>query len=89
MDIKDGIARSALLPDKNKDGCLSHLISPAYTKLDNIIRLLIETSLVVLPSFLFAFPSCTPYDKTKKGKLHRLEDIDETIVEEEVREKDL
>ena len=44
-----------------------------------------ETTLVVLPSFLFAFPSCTPYDKTKKGKLYRLEEIDETVIDEEVR----
>lgn len=84
-DIKDGIARSSLLPDHNKNGCLSHLIAPAYDKLKEIVYLLIETSIVVLPSFIFAFPSCTPYDRTEKGKLFRLEEIDETVIEEEVR----
>ena len=83
IDIYQGIARNPNIPWKNKKGCLSHVIQPAYSKLENMIRLLIQTSLLILPSFLFAFPSCTPRDKTK-GKLFQLDEIDDQVVVDEV-----
>ena len=88
VDLKDGIARSSFLPEKNKDGCLKHMVAPAYTKLDDLIKMMFDTLLVVLPSFIFAFPSCTPYDNSSKGKLYRAEDIEKTVINDEVRERD-
>lgn len=82
FDISNGLARSKLLPDKHKNGCLSYLIDPAYQRLDDINLLLIEAAIVLLISVIFVFASCTPYDKTRRGKLYALEDIDESVVEE-------